>query len=214
MSIKKLFIAVFAMLCFGSTFGATLAFTPTGQTQLAVGTTSSNVAWPTTGSPTQIVVNNLGPLTAYVQLGNGSVTSSVASGMAILPYTDATLVVGANTNIAAITQGGSTVLSITPGIPTSIATTSGGSGSRTGASSNSSVGTTSAQIIAAGTYSSWVTIQNTHASQTLYLSFNTPATTSDIKIIAGASITLPFGLANALYGIASGASTTYAIIGN
>ena len=82
-----------------------------------------------------------------------------------------------------------------------------------GISSNNSVGTSSAVIVPAGTYSAWVTIQNTHATQKLSLSFTNPSTTGDYTLAPGASITLPFGLANALYGIGSGAATTYALIG-
>lgn len=82
-----------------------------------------------------------------------------------------------------------------------------------GISSNNSVGTTSATIIPAGTYSNWVTIQNTHASNKLSLSFNTTATASDFTLAPGASITLPFGLANALNGVGSAATTTFALIG-
>lgn len=115
MNIRKFFIAIFAMLCFGSVFAALPAIAPTGQAQIAVTTTSANVAWPTTGTPTQIVVTNLGPLTAFVQLGNASVTASVTTGMPVLPYTSIVLTVGANTNIAAITQGNSTVIVITAG---------------------------------------------------------------------------------------------------
>lgn len=78
----------------------------------------------------------------------------------------------------------------------------------------SSVGVASAQIIAAGAYLGSVTIQNTHATQTLYVSFNTPALTTDFAIApAGAALTLPFGPTNALYGIGSGAATTFAVIG-
>lgn len=115
MNIRKFFVAIFAMLCFSSVLAALPAIAPTGQAQLAVSTTSANVAWPATGTPTQIVVTNLGPLTAFVQLGNGSVTASVTTGMPVLPYTSVVLTVGANTNIAAITQGNSTVLVITAG---------------------------------------------------------------------------------------------------
>lgn len=82
-----------------------------------------------------------------------------------------------------------------------------------GISSNSTVGTASAVIVPAGTYSNWVTIQNTHASNKLSLSFNATATTADYTLAPGASITLPFGLANALNGIGSAAGTTYALIG-
>jgi len=82
-----------------------------------------------------------------------------------------------------------------------------------GISSNGTVGTASAVIVAAGTYSAWVTIQNTHASNKLSLSFNAAATASDFTLAPGASITLPFGLANALSGIGSATGTTYALIG-
>lgn len=82
-----------------------------------------------------------------------------------------------------------------------------------GISSNSSVGTASAMIIPAGTYSSWVTIQNTHASQSLSISFNSAAIATDLKIVAGQAFTLPFGFANALSAIGSGAATTFALIG-
>jgi hypothetical protein len=91
--------------------------------------------------------------------------------------------------------------------------TSIGSLQAAGISSNGTVGGSTAVIIAAGTYSAWVTIQNTHATQKLSLSFNASATTSDFTLAPGASITLPFGLANALSAIGSGAGTTYALIG-
>jgi hypothetical protein len=82
-----------------------------------------------------------------------------------------------------------------------------------GISSNGSVGTSSAVVVAAGTFFKWVTIQNTHATQKLSLSFNTPATTADFTLAPGAAMTLPFGLAKSLYGIGSGAGTTFALIG-
>ncbi|MBU9203123.1 hypothetical protein KTD31_17340 [Burkholderia multivorans] len=85
--------------------------------------------------------------------------------------------------------------------------------SAAGFSTSGTVGTTSAVIVAAGAFSAWVTIQNTHASNKLSLSFNATATTSDFTLAPGASITLPFGLANALNGIGSAAGTTFAAIG-
>ncbi len=84
---------------------------------------------------------------------------------------------------------------------------------RAGVSTSGTVGTTSAALIPAGTFSNSATIQNTHATQTLTLSFNTTALATDIKLGAGASITLPFGPTNALYGLGSGAGTTWAAIG-
>jgi hypothetical protein len=85
---------------------------------------------------------------------------------------------------------------------------------QTGISQAGLVGATSAQIIAGGAFTAWVTIQNTHASQILYLSFAaTASATNGIALAPGASITLPFGPRNALNGIGSAASTTFAVIG-
>ena len=103
-------------------------------------------------------------------------------------------------------------------IPVYITTGSGSGGgvsgpAKAGVSAKGTVGTTSAAIVAAGQFAGWVTIQNTHASQTLYVSFNAPATTTDIAIQAGAALTLAFGPTNALNGIGSGAGTTFAMVG-
>ncbi len=83
---------------------------------------------------------------------------------------------------------------------------------KAGVSTTGSVGITSATIVPAATYTGWVTIQNTSAN-ILYLSFTTPATASGNAIAAGASITLPFGPTNALYGIGSATATTFATAG-
>jgi len=84
---------------------------------------------------------------------------------------------------------------------------------RSGVSLSGTVGTTSAVIIPAGTFSAGATIQNTHASQTMTLSFNASALATDFKLAAGASITFPFGMANALSALGSAAGTTFAVIG-
>ena len=95
--------------------------------------------------------------------------------------------------------------------------TSGGTAApvaaRAGASISGSVGAASATIIAAGTFHGEVTLQNTHASQTLSISFTSPATAADFTIQPGAALTVRFGPTNALYGIGSGAATTFAAIG-
>ncbi|MET3232270.1 UNVERIFIED_ORG: hypothetical protein ABIC54_004475 [Burkholderia sp. 1263] len=91
--------------------------------------------------------------------------------------------------------------------------TTGPTNAQAGVSTKGTVGTTSAAIIAAGQFTGWVTVQNTHASQTLYVSFTAPATTTDIAIQAGAALTLAFGPTNALNGIGSGAGTTFAAVG-
>lgn len=83
-----------------------------------------------------------------------------------------------------------------------------------GGSVANSVGTTSTAIITPGQFSEWVTIQNTHASNSLYLSFNTPCTASDFKLASGASISIPFGPTTPVYALGSAASTTYALIGH
>jgi hypothetical protein len=76
------------------------------------------------------------------------------------------------------------------------------------------VGTTGTDVVIAGDeFKNWVTILNTHASQTLKLSFNDPVTAADFTLQPGAALTIPFGLVNALYGMGSGANTTFALIG-
>jgi len=104
-------------------------------------------------------------------------------------------------------------------IPVYITSGSGGSGgglagpAKAGVSVKGAAGTTSTAIIAAGAFAGWVTIQNTHASQTLFVSFTAPATATDIAILPGAGLTLPFGPTNALNGIGSAAGTTFAAVG-
>lgn len=118
MNIKNRCIALFAALAMfvGQAFAALPAIAPTGQASLAVGTASANVQVPATGTPTQIMVTNMGPLTAFVVLGtSNAVTATPSTGTPILPYTSVVLTLGSNTWIAGITQGSSTVLVITAG---------------------------------------------------------------------------------------------------
>lgn len=68
-------------------------------------------------------------------------------------------------------------------------------------------------VIAAGTFSYWATVQNTHATQTLTLSFAKPAVAGRLILQPGQSITMNPGPLNALYGLGSGAATTCAIMG-
>lgn len=97
---------------------ALAAINPTGQAALTAGTASSNVAIPVTGTPTQVLVQNLGNRPAFVLLGSSSaVAATVASGTPVLPNPDGgvVLTLGVNTYIAAITSNGSTPLRITAG---------------------------------------------------------------------------------------------------
>ncbi|MEL6237004.1 MAG: hypothetical protein AAFO57_00045 [Pseudomonadota bacterium] len=92
------------------------AIAPTGQADLPVSTTSANVQIPAAGTPTQVLVSNLGPLTAYVVLGtSNTVAATVDTGTPILPYNSLPITLGTNTWLAGITQGNSTVLRLTAG---------------------------------------------------------------------------------------------------
>ena len=92
------------------------AISPTGQVDLPVSTTSANVLIPATGTPTQVLVTNLGPLVAFVLLGtSNAIVATVDTGTPVLPYSSLVLTLTPNTYIAAITQGNSTVLRITAG---------------------------------------------------------------------------------------------------
>lgn len=92
------------------------AFTPTGQAALVANGTSSNVAVPLTGTPTQVLVTNLGLIPAFVVLGaSNAVAATVATGTPILPGNSLPLVLGANTYLAAVTTGDPTSLRISAG---------------------------------------------------------------------------------------------------
>lgn len=97
---------------------ALAAINPTGQAALTAGTTSTNVQIPTTGTPTQVLVQNLGNRAAFVVLGSSvAVAATVAGGTPILPTPDGgvVLTLNSNTYIAAITSNGSAPLRITAG---------------------------------------------------------------------------------------------------
>ena len=74
------------------------------------------------------------------------------------------------------------------------------------------VGTTASVIVAAGALKGWATIQNSSATQAVYISFNTP-TSSSFALQPGSAITLQFGPKNALNGLASAAGAIVNVIG-
>ena len=74
-----------------------------------------------------------------------------------------------------------------------------------------SVGATAAALVAANPKRSQMFIKNTHATQILYVSAADDVATTDGFAI-GAGETLPLHTTSALYAIASGATTTYAVI--
>lgn len=83
-----------------------IPFTPTGQTQFAVGTTSVSIALPTNGSSspaaTKVVVTNVGENEIFVLLGDSSVVATEENGFIILPNTSFVLAINANLYLAAI----------------------------------------------------------------------------------------------------------------
>lgn len=92
---------------------ALASFTPTGQASITANGVSANVAIPETGTPTQIIVTNLGGAPAFVLLGAPGVQVTIANGTPVLPNCPIALTLGTNTELAAITSGASVPLRIT-----------------------------------------------------------------------------------------------------
>jgi hypothetical protein len=84
----------------------------TGEAVIAANGTSQSVTVPATGTPTQVIVTNLGPAVAYVGYG-ASVT--VANGHPVMPNVPVVMNLNANTAIAAITTGDQAQVRITAG---------------------------------------------------------------------------------------------------
>jgi hypothetical protein len=82
----------------------------TGETVIAANGTSQTVTVPATGTPTQVILTNLGPAVAYVGYG-ASVT--VAAGHPLVPNVPVTMNLNAQTAIAAITTGDNAQVRIT-----------------------------------------------------------------------------------------------------
>lgn len=74
----------------------------TGETAISANGTSQTVTVPATGTPTQVILTNLGPAVAYVGYG-ASVT--VANGHPLVPNVPVVMNLNAQTAIAAITTG-------------------------------------------------------------------------------------------------------------
>jgi hypothetical protein len=96
------------------------ALTPTaGAFNISVDTASSRHAIPTTGSPTILSLTNLsagnGAL-IYVALGDSSVSSVTEQDLAISPGQTVFVIIGTNTNIAAIATIANSPLNVAPGI--------------------------------------------------------------------------------------------------
>ena len=74
----------------------------TGEAVVSANGTSQEVAVPTTGTPTQVILTNLGPAIAYVGYG-ASVT--VANGHPLVQNVPVVMNLNANTNLSFITTG-------------------------------------------------------------------------------------------------------------
>ncbi len=87
-------------------------FVLTGTAVLSANGTSKTVAIPAANAPTQLIVTNLGPGTAFFVLGNSLVVATVATGHAIIPNQPMTINLNAATNLSAITTGDNALLRI------------------------------------------------------------------------------------------------------
>ena len=108
-------------------------FAPNGtdSTPLAATTSSAQQALPAASSVVNVFNN--GSITAYVKLGTSGSVTATTSNIPIAANSGCALVVGANTNIAAITGSGSTTLNINGGSGLGNFCYGGGGNSFTGA---------------------------------------------------------------------------------
>lgn len=84
----------------------------TGEASVAAGGTSQTVTVPATGTPTQVILTNLGPAVAFVGYG-ASVT--VASGHPLVQNVPVVMNLNANTSLSFITTGDPASVRITAG---------------------------------------------------------------------------------------------------
>ncbi len=91
-----------------------VAFAPTGAASLNAGVTTSNVALGSVG-PTAIVSNASTSVDAFVAFGNGSVTTTLTTGIRVPAGSSIAFNVGSNTNMAAITASSTAQLYIGTG---------------------------------------------------------------------------------------------------
>jgi hypothetical protein len=82
------------------------SFNFTGSVSLIGTNTTQNIVLPTAGTPTTVVVTNLGSAVGYVLLGaTNAVTVSPSTGIPVLPGQSVVLTQTPNLYIAAIGQG-------------------------------------------------------------------------------------------------------------
>lgn len=93
---------------------ALAAIAVTGGVALQASGTSARALIPTAGSPTTIVVTNLGEVPAFVALGDETAVATSAN-YPVLPGSQIVLTKGSATYVAALTLGGVVGLVITAG---------------------------------------------------------------------------------------------------
>jgi hypothetical protein len=91
---------------------AVSAITFAAAVALVAKTVSASVALPAGGSPTAVLVTNLGNNAAYIALGSSSVVASPSNSLAVAPGESVALVIGSATYIAAITDVYATQLNV------------------------------------------------------------------------------------------------------
>jgi hypothetical protein len=91
------------------------SFAPTASINLAISTTSANVAIPTTGTPTVALVTNMAERVAYVQMGTSNAVAATTTSLAIEPRESVSLTIGTNTYIAGLALSGVGQLNIAVG---------------------------------------------------------------------------------------------------
>jgi hypothetical protein len=93
------------------------SFAPTASVEMTATQQSSNIALPTTGTPTIAIVQNLGEKWVYVALGtSNSVQVSPRAGIPIPPHGPAVpLTIGTNTYLAAVSLANVSAINITVG---------------------------------------------------------------------------------------------------
>ena len=98
------------------TDGVISSVTEAATATLVAGSTSANVAIPTSGSPTKLVVtNNHDSITAFVALGTTNAVAATTASTPIAPGQSLVLTIGGNEYIAAIVASGGAVLTLATG---------------------------------------------------------------------------------------------------
>lgn len=174
---------------FGSTSSPSSTITAAGYFKLSGAGRGLFRLFTTTGSGTG------GTVTGYITAGTASEITRSAG-------------VGDQADIAATTDtGNASLVSLIKRL-----LSNGTQAKKTGVDVTGTVTTGSTTLITAGTFTGIVNFQNKSATETIYVTFTTTATSANFGVGPGGVLTLQFGPTNNLQGIAT-ASATFAAIG-